>query len=79
VVVAENPTRGLDLRAAAAIHARLRGVAADGAAVLIYSSDLDEVLALADRILVAARGTLIDPPAAATRAQIGELMVTGGR
>ncbi len=78
VVVAENPTRGLDLRAAAAIHARLRGAAAAGAAVLVYSSDLDEVLALAGRILVASRGTLIEPPAGASRAQVGELMVTGG-
>jgi simple sugar transport system ATP-binding protein len=78
VVVAENPTRGLDLRAAAAIHARLRAAAAGGAAVLVYSSDLDEVLALADRLLVAARGTLIEPPPGATRAQVGELMVTGG-
>ena len=50
------PTRGLDLRAAEAIHARLRAAAAGGAAVLVYSSDLDEVLALADRVLVAARG-----------------------
>ena len=78
VVVAENPTRGLDLRAAAAIHVRLRAAAAGGAAVLVYSSDLDEVLALAGRLLVAARGTLIEPPPGATRAQVGELMVTGG-
>ena len=78
VVVAENPTRGLDLRAAAAIHARLRAAAAGGAAVLLYSSDLDEVLALAGRVLVASRGTLIEPPPGASRAQVGELMVTGG-
>ncbi len=78
VVVAENPTRGLDVRAAAAIHDRLRAAAAGGAAVLVNSSDLDEVLALAGRILVAARGRLLDVPAGATRAEIGELMVTGG-
>jgi general nucleoside transport system ATP-binding protein len=78
VVVAENPTRGLDLRAAAAIHARLRAAAWGGAAVLVYSSDLDEVLALAGRILVVSRGTLIEPPPRASRAQVGELMVTGG-
>ncbi|MBA3496393.1 MAG: ATP-binding cassette domain-containing protein [Gemmatimonadales bacterium] len=79
VVVAENPTRGLDIRAAEAVQARLRGAASDGAAVLIYSSDLDEVLALAHRVLVAARGKLLEVPADATRAQIGQLMVTGGR
>jgi general nucleoside transport system ATP-binding protein len=79
VVVVENPTRGLDLRAAEAIRRRLRAAAANGAAVLVYSSDLDEVLSLAHRVLVAARGVLIDVPAGATRARIGELMVTGGR
>jgi len=79
VVVAENPTRGLDIRAAEAIHARLRAAADGGAAVLVHSSDLDEVLALADRIVVAARGTLIEVPRGTTRAQVGELMVTGGR
>jgi len=47
--------------------------------VLFHSSDLDEVLALGGRILVAARGTLIEVPRDMTRAKIGELMVTGGR
>jgi len=79
VVVAENPTRGLDLRATEAIHARLRAAAASGAAVLVYSSDLDEVLALAGRLLVAARGSITEVPTGVTRAEIGELMVTGGR
>jgi simple sugar transport system ATP-binding protein len=79
VVVAENPTRGLDIRATEAIHARFRAAAASGAAVLVYSSDLDEVLALADRVLVATRGTISEVPRPATRATVGELMVTGGR
>jgi len=79
VIVAENPTRGLDIRATEAIHAKLQAAAAAGAAVLVYSSDLDEVLALAHRVLVAARGVLLDVPEDASRAQIGELMVTGGR
>ena len=60
-------------------HARLRRAAADGAAVLIYSSDLDEVLELAGRLLVATRGSISEVPAGATRAEIGELMVTRGR
>ncbi|MEO7985101.1 MAG: ATP-binding cassette domain-containing protein [Gemmatimonadales bacterium] len=79
VVVAEDPTRGLDIRAAAAIHARIRAAAAAGAAVLLHSSDLDEVLELADRVIVMSRGALIVPPAGASRAAIGEMMVTGGR
>jgi simple sugar transport system ATP-binding protein len=52
LVVAENPTRGLDVRATAAVHARLQEARSAGAAVVVYSSDLDEVLALADRVLV---------------------------
>ena len=54
IMVAENPTRGLDLRATVAVHARLRAAADAGAAVLVHSSDLDEVLELADRVLVVA-------------------------
>lgn len=79
VVVAEDPTRGLDIRAAAAVQARIRAAAAGGAAVLLHSSDLDEVLELADRVVVMSRGSLIEPPADASRAAIGEMMVTGGR
>jgi general nucleoside transport system ATP-binding protein len=77
VVVAENPTRGLDIRATAMIHARLRSAAAEGAAVLFHSSDLDEVLELAGRVVVASRGGLIEPPPGATRDEIGGLMLAG--
>ena len=77
VVVAENPTRGLDIRATAEIHARLRRAADEGAAVLLYSSDLDEVLAIATRVLVASRGLLAEPPVGANRETIGAMMVAG--
>jgi simple sugar transport system ATP-binding protein len=77
VVVAENPTRGLDIRATATIHARLRRAASEGAAVLFHSSDLDEVLELATRVVVASRGALIEPPPGATRETIGALMLAG--
>jgi ABC-type uncharacterized transport system ATPase subunit len=79
VIVAENPTRGLDLRATMAIHDRLRDAAEQGAAVLVYCSDLDELLSLADRYVVVARGALLEVPAGASRYDIGELMVTGAR
>jgi simple sugar transport system ATP-binding protein len=49
-IVAENPTRGLDFRATGAVHAALRSARDAGAAVVLYSSDLDEVLLLADRV-----------------------------
>jgi ABC-type uncharacterized transport system ATPase subunit len=57
-VVVENPTRGLDIRATQDVHARLRAAAAAGAGVVIFSSDLDEVLALADRVLVMHAGVV---------------------
>jgi simple sugar transport system ATP-binding protein len=75
VIVAENPTRGLDVSAAAAIHARLRSAAAGGAAVLFHSSDLDEVLHLAERVLVVNRGVIAEVPFAATREDIGGMML----
>jgi simple sugar transport system ATP-binding protein len=51
-LVVENPTRGLDIRAAARVLAELRSARAAGVAVVMYSSDLDEVLSLADRVVV---------------------------
>jgi general nucleoside transport system ATP-binding protein len=77
VVVAENPTRGLDLRATAAVHARLRKATEAGAAVLVHSSDLDEVLELAGRVLVVSRGVVAEPGAAAGREEIGAMMLAG--
>jgi simple sugar transport system ATP-binding protein len=79
VIVAENPTRGLDIGATAAIHARLRSAAAAGAAVLFHSSDLDEVLQLADRIIVVTQGVISEAPTGASRAEIGALMLRSGR
>jgi simple sugar transport system ATP-binding protein len=79
VIVAEDPTRGLDIRAAAEIHARLIAAAAAGAAVLLHSSDLDEVLGLAHRVVVMARGAVLPVASGATRTQISELMVSGAR
>jgi simple sugar transport system ATP-binding protein len=51
-IVVENPTRGLDVRSTADVLERLRAARAAGAAIVLYSSDLDEVLALASRVLV---------------------------
>ena len=58
LLVAENPTRGLDIRATESIHDRLRDVASAGGAVVVYSSDLAEVLALATRVVVVHAGTV---------------------
>ncbi|MBY0277720.1 heme ABC transporter ATP-binding protein, partial [Candidatus Binatia bacterium] len=75
VIVAANPTRGLDLAATAAVHERLRALAASGAAVLVLSTDLDEVEALAGEVHVLYRGSLLGPlPAATSRLEIGRRM-----
>jgi simple sugar transport system ATP-binding protein len=62
LIVAENPTQGLDARAAAAIRSRLREARDGGAAVVVYVSDLDELIAMADRVVVAFAGTLREVP-----------------
>jgi simple sugar transport system ATP-binding protein len=77
VLIAENPTRGLDVNATVFVHDRLRRVAAEGAAVLVYSTDLDEVLSLASRVVVVFRGEVRSAPADASREAIGAMM-TGG-
>ena len=61
-LVAENPTRGLDVQATAEVHARLRAARNAGMAVVVYSSDLDEVLAIADRMIVVHDGQVVEVP-----------------
>ena len=75
VLVAENPTRGLDVGATAAIHGRILAAAGGGAAVLFHSTDLDEVLHLSQRIIVMSRGVLTEARLGASRAEIGNLML----
>ena len=58
VLIASQPTWGVDAGAAAAIHKALIALAKDGTAVLIISQDLDELLAISDRISVIADGHL---------------------
>jgi simple sugar transport system ATP-binding protein len=78
LIVASQPTWGLDVGAVAYVHQRLLDASARGAAVLLISDDLDEILAVADRIAVIHAGRLTEarPAAAWTRAQIG-LAMTG--
>ena len=73
LVVADNPTRGLDVQASAFVHDQLRRVAAEGAAVVVHSSDLDEVLALATRVLVVFHGEVRE--CAVDRDAIGRAML----
>ena len=77
VIVAENPTRGLDVHAAADVWRRLAAAAATGVAVLVYSSDLDEVLERADRVVVVANGIITPSRQGAGRADVGAMMLAG--
>ena len=58
MLVLENPTQGLDVNAAAAIHARIRAAASKGTAVVFYSSDLDELAEVSHRVLVIRNRTM---------------------
>ena len=61
VVVAAQPTRGVDLGSTRFLHRLLREARDAGAAVLLISADLDEILSLADRIAVLYRGRMTPP------------------
>lgn len=59
LLIVDEPTRGVDIGAKAEVHQILRDLAAAGVAVMIISSDLPEVLSLADRMLVMREGQLV--------------------
>jgi simple sugar transport system ATP-binding protein len=75
VLIAVNPTRGLDVGSARFVHEQLLGLRASGGGVLLISTELDEVLALADRTLVLVRGELRAAPADAGRDALGAIML----
>jgi simple sugar transport system ATP-binding protein len=71
IIVAAEPTRGLDIEATRFVHDELRAAAARGAAILLITSDLDEAFALGDAIHVIYRGVLsarLTPGEAASQA-----------
>jgi ABC-type uncharacterized transport system ATPase subunit len=76
VLLVGQPTRGVDIGAIERIHARLRALKAAGTAILLVSSELDEILALSDRILVMAGGRITGAldRAEATERRIGLMM-----
>jgi ABC-type uncharacterized transport system ATPase subunit len=79
VLLAAQPTRGVDVGAIERIHAELDGVRRRGGAVLLISSELDELTALADRIVVLYRGRIVaELPRGADRGAIGERMTGVG-
>ena len=76
VLLVSNPVFGLDFTAVAEVHARLVAARNAGAAVLMVSEDLDELLHVADRIVVMSGGRLVHecPAAGASRHDIGRFM-----
>ncbi len=79
LLVAESPARGLDVRATAQLRGRIARLARDGPGppgIVLVSTDLDEILELADRILVMVRGRLLPlPPHGRHPDAIGHLML----
>ena len=59
VLLAASPTRGLDLAAAAAVRAHIRGETENGRGVLLFSQDLAEITELSDLVLVMSRGRIV--------------------
>jgi general nucleoside transport system ATP-binding protein len=79
LLIASQPTRGLDVGSIEYVHRRIVEARDQGDAVLIVSSELDEVMALADRILVMFRGRIVgERPGNADRDEIGLLMAGVG-
>jgi len=76
IIIAHSPSRGLDVRAAAAVHEHLRHARDNGVGVILISEDLDEILLLADRIGVMNRGRIVaEFEAPGDRHAIGKAMI----
>jgi ABC-type uncharacterized transport system ATPase subunit len=76
LLIASQPTRGLDVGSIEYIHSRILEKRDEGCAVLLASPELDEILSLADRIAVMFEGEILDilPAEEATRERLGLLM-----
>jgi simple sugar transport system ATP-binding protein len=80
LLIAGQPTRGLDVGAIEFVHRRLVQERDEGRAVLLVSLELDEVLSLADRILVMYEGEIVGEfPPTASEEELGIAMTGGGR
>ena len=77
LLVANQPTRGVDVGSIEFIHRRIVDVRDQGCAVLLISSELDEVVALADRIAVMYRGRLVGIVPPDTGRDVLGLMMAG--
>ena len=69
ILIVDEPTRGVDIGAKSELHALLRELAAEGMAILMISSDMPEILAMSDRILVMHKGRIAGELSAALATQ----------
>lgn len=58
ILIVDEPTRGIDIGAKAEVHALLNRLAEDGMSIIVVSSDLPEVLAISDRVVVLKEGRI---------------------
>ncbi len=79
VLLLEEPTRGVDIATKAEIYRLLRQRAEEGSAILITSSDLEEVVTVADRVLVARRGRITAELRGATQAAVASAALDSQR
>ena len=80
VLVAAQPTRGLDVGAIEFVHRRLVEERDEGRAILLVSFELEEILSLSDRILVMYEGQIVgEYTPQATEEELGLAMTGGGR
>ena len=80
MLLASQPTRGVDIGAIEFIHRRIVAQRDAGAAVLLVSAELDEIRSLSDRIAVMYEGRIVSvEPAGAPEERLGLLMTGGGR
>jgi len=80
VLIAAQPTRGLDVGAIEFVHRRLVGERDEGRGILLVSLELDEILSLSDRILVIFEGRIVGEfPPGASEEELGVAMTGGGR
>ena len=78
LLVAENPTRGLDMVSATFVHAELRRLASAGVSIVLISTDLDEVLDMSTSVYAMSRGVLREVTGnQRTRTGVGALMLSG--
>ena len=81
LILVSQPTRGVDIGATEFIHRKLVELRDAGAAVLLVSAELDEVLSLSDRVIVVYEGQIVGEvdPRTVTEEEIGLMMTGGGR